>query len=341
MHHWLLRYAIALAAVGALCAAAVSGGPDEGVVEQAASTTTSALRPAPTTTTSTSTTTTTRPSLFPPLPAPATVPAVRTTTDLVLPVTGGSEGAWQVVTPCAQTTVVDGAPIEGAHLVLDPGHGGSEPGAVGPSGLREADLNLDVARRAAQLLAAQGAHVVLTRNADVRLTLQTRAAIATALAPLAFISVHHNAAPVGRSDRPGSELYHQMGDPRSQRLAGLLWEEFQQELAPFGTDWAVGDQPGARARQSARTGTDYYGVLRRSQGTPAVLSESTFLSNPAEDALLRTEAFRQAEAKAIADAFVRYVTTDDPGSGYAPTKVSETPAGGGGGTAGCVDPPLS
>ena len=146
--------------------------------------------------------------------------------------------------------------------------------------------------------------------------------------------------PRAANDRPGSELYHQLASPESKRLAGLLWEEYQEELAPFATTWAVGDRPGALARQSSKTGDDYYGVLRRSQGVPAVLSEAAYISDPNEDALLGTDAFRDAEAKAIADAFTRFVTTDDPGSGFAPTKVVDTPAGGGGGSAGCVDPPM-
>jgi len=266
---------------------------------------------------------------------------VQTPNGLVLPAVGAQDGLWQVMTPCAGIAAVAAIPVPGAHVVLDPGHGGREPGAVGPSGLREADVNLDVALRVRDLLQAQGATVVLTRDRDVRMTLATRAAIARALRPLAFVSVHHNAAPLGRSTTPGSELYHQLDAPASQRLAGLLWEELQAHLAPFGTDWAVGDQPGARARRSARTGDDYYGVLRQAEDVTAVLSEAAFLTNPAEDALLRTEAFRDAEARAIAKAILRFVRTSDPGSGFAPTKEVSTPAGGGDGSSGCVDPPLA
>ena len=278
---------------------------------------------------------------FPAIADHGEVRAVRTPAGFVLPVLGGQEGAWEVVTPCAASAVVPGEPVLGAHVVLDPGHGGAEPGAVGPSGLREADVNLDVARRVRTLLEAEGATVVLTRDADVRMTLSTRASIATAMAPVAFLSIHHNAAPVGRSDVPGSELYHQLADPESKRLAGLLWEEMQEHLAPFGTDWAIGDDPGARARRSQRTGDDYYGILRHAQGIPAVLTEAAFLSNPAENALLLTDEFRDAEARAIADGVLRLLRTDDPGSGFKPTKEVAVPAGSGGGSSGCVDPPLT
>lgn len=172
------------------------------------------------------------------------------------------------------------------------------------------------------------------------MTLATRSAIARTMSPVAFLSIHHNAAPIGTSSVPGSELYHQLADPDSKRLAGLLWEEMQEHLAPFGTDWAIGDDPGARARRSLRTGDDYYGILRGAQGVATVLTEAAYLSNPAENALLETDEFRDAEARAIADAVVRLIRTEDPGSGYRPTKEAETPAGGGGGGSGCVDPPL-
>ena len=157
------------------------------------------------------------------------------------------------------------APVPGAHVVLDPGHGGTEVGAVGPSGLTEARSTSTSRHRVAVHLQAVGATVILTRTSDVRMTLQTRAEIATALQPLAFISIHHNAAPRGISDRPGSELYHQLASADSTRLAGLLWEELQEKLTPYGTTWAVGDQPGALARQIGPNGRR---LLRRPAPVP-------------------------------------------------------------------------
>ncbi len=333
---WLFRYALALCAVGVVAAVVVGADPEVETARAPVDATTTS-----TTTTSTTTTTTTIPLVFPPLPAREGVPAVQTPTDLVLPVLGGTDGAWEVLTPCARTAVVPGTPVPGAHVVLDPGHGGSEPGAVGPTGLLEKEINLDIAHRVAHKLRAEGATVVLTRPGDQRVTLQTRAQIALALQPIAFVSIHHNAAPLTSGPTPGSELYHQLESPESRRLAGLLWEELQAGFSPFGSDWAIGDDPGARARQSASSGDDFYGVLRRTEGVPAVLAEAAFLSDPEEEALLRTEEFRDAEARAITRAILRLVTTDDPGGGYVATKVSDAPAGGGGGTAGCEDPPLS
>jgi N-acetylmuramoyl-L-alanine amidase len=335
----LLSALVLLAAgiVAVLASASQGAGPPSGPVATLPGVTSPEASAAPTSTAPS----TTAVLGFPAIADHGEIRAVRTPSGMVLPVLGGEPGAWKVLTPCATSAVVPGEPVLGAHVVLDPGHGGIEPGAVGPSGLREADVNLDIARRVRTMLEAEGATVVLTRDADVRMTLATRAAIAKTMSPIAFLSIHHNAGPIGKSTIPGSELYHQLADPESKRLAGLLWEEMQARLAPFGTDWAVGDDPGARARRSARTGDDYYGILRNAQGVSTVLTEAAYLSNPAENELLLTEEFRDAEARAITDAVLRFARTDDPGSGYRPVKETHVPAGGGGGSGGCVDPPLA
>lgn len=274
------------------------------------------------------------------MPAVDGTPAVVTPNGFVVPVIGGEDGSWLVESPCSDEVEVEGQPIEGAHVVIDPGHGGSETGAIGPSGVSEEDVNLDVSLRVKRLLEQRGAVVVLTRSTDVRVTIDVRASLAVALQPLAFVSIHHNAGAVRKQSTPGSEVYHHLDDPASKRLAGLIHEELIAKLAPYGTDWVVGGGSGARARRSLDDGDDFYGILRRSQGVPGVLSESAYLSNPAEERLLDTDAFRESEATAIATGIIRFVTTDDPGSGFIPPLESRSDPGGGGGTGGCQDPPL-
>jgi N-acetylmuramoyl-L-alanine amidase len=298
-----------------------------------------ALGRAPALTTAPTTTTTTATPLFPPLPVDR-IGAVRTATGVVVPVLGGTAGAYRVRTPCGGDAVVDGTPIAAAHIVIDPGHGGDqEPGAVGPAGMQERELNLDIALRAKALLEADGATVVLTRETDIRVTLQTRSELALALQPLAFISIHHNAGAVHPSPIPGVEMYHQFEVGESARLGGLLYEELLTAFEAFDVQWVAGDRAGVRARRTAE-GTDYYGVLRGTAGVPAVLSEAAFVSNPSEEAALATSEYRQAEADAIHRAVLRFVTSDAPGSGFAPSFVSAAAAGGGGGSSNCVDPPL-
>lgn len=265
---------------------------------------------------------------------------VRTATGVIVPIVRIEGDTTIGLSPCGNEVPVSGETIPAAHFVIDAGHGGSEPGAVGPNGLAERDVNMDVAARVRQILEAEGATVVLTRESDLRVTVAARAEIAKALSPIAFVSIHHNAVPLGSGPGIGSELYHQEDDAESKRLAGIMYEEYVERLQPFLDDWAHGDQPGALARRSARTGLDFYGILRGSAGTPAVLSEAAFLSDPEEAALLATPEFRQAEAEAIAAALIRFASTDSDGSGFVDTKVSSAPAGGGGGAAGCEDPPL-
>ncbi|HEX4902861.1 MAG TPA: N-acetylmuramoyl-L-alanine amidase [Acidimicrobiales bacterium] len=300
--------------------------------------TVSALTDDPETPDATTTTTTTT-SPFGPVPGDG-AGVVRTEAGLVLPITGGEPGRWSVLTPCGAEGTAAGEVVEGAHVVLDPGHGGEETGAIGPSGLVEAELNLDVARRAAAALRERGATVALTRQADVRVTLRTRAAVVRALDPLLFASIHHNGGPTTPSDRPGVQVYHQHRAPDSARFAGILFEELDEALAPFSDAWSGGDARGVRARLDGAE-QDFYGILRETAGTPGVLAEALYQSSEPEASLLLEDDVRQAEAEAIADAVVAWLETGDAGSGFLPPLRSAESAGGGGGTGGCEDPPLT
>jgi N-acetylmuramoyl-L-alanine amidase len=260
---------------------------------------------------------------------------------VVLPVRAAhADGTFTATSPCGSTVTVAGTPLVGAHVVLDPGHGGGETGAVGPSGGQEKAVNLAVAREAQRRLEALGATVVLTRTEDYRITLATRAAIATALQPALFVSIHHNADPDGPRAGPGTETYFQLASPESRRAAGLVYEELVSAFSAYDIAW-VGDTDAGAKYRAARDGGDYYGILRRSAGVPAVLVEAAFISNPPEEQLLADPAFQAVEAEAVAEAVVRYVTTGDPGSGFVEPYPRTQPAGPGGGADGCVDPPLA
>lgn len=266
--------------------------------------------------------------------------AVTTPTGVVLAVLAArGDGTFLARSPCGNEVTVPGAPLAGATVVLDPGHGGDEPGAVGPAGTREKDVNLAIALETKRQLEATGATVVLTRTADYRITLASRTAIANALDPEVFISIHHNAEPDEMRPTPGAETYYQMASADSKRAAGLIYEELLRAFSAYDIQWGADFDAGAKYRPSGRGG-DYYGILSGSAGVPAVLSEAAFISNPAEEALLVDPAFQAVEAAAITRAVVRYVITDDPGSGFVEPYPRTTPAGGGGGARGCVDPQL-
>jgi N-acetylmuramoyl-L-alanine amidase len=260
------------------------------------------------------------------------------------------EGGWaHVISPCENSLWVktaEGHIEQTADIVIDPGHGGGESGAVGPAGLTEKELNLVVAQMTAEALRAEGLKVVLARTGDYRQTLAARVAVATALEPKAFVSIHHNAAPDEAWPKPGTETYYQTGKSvpsakvaESKRLAGLVYEEVVKALSAYSASWVADRDAGAKFRLGD-SGDDYYGILRRSaaKGIVASLIELAFISNPSEEALLMRDEVRRAEANAVARGIIRFLRTNDPGSGFTTPYPRTEPAGGGGGTEGCVDP---
>lgn len=286
---------------------------------------------------------TTTPVLRPTLAAPPDdgVPRVVVTpTGVVGAVLAVEGGGYRMHTPCGGEASVTGTPVSGATVVLDPGHGGDELGAEGANGLNEKVLNLAVAEATAAILESQGATVVLTRTSDHRMTLGARAAIVRALHPDLFVSIHHNGGADGSSSEPGTETYAQAAYPEARRLGGLVFEELFSTFAAYdGIDWQGNVDAGAKYRLNGRGG-DYYGILRQTAGTPAVLSEAAFLANPSEADLLAKTEVQRAEAEALARAVTRYLTTDDAGSGFVEPVPRSSPGGPGGGADGCVDPPL-
>ncbi|MDQ1518091.1 MAG: N-acetylmuramoyl-L-alanine amidase [Actinomycetota bacterium] len=260
------------------------------------------------------------------------------------------QGGWaHVVTPCENhlwVKVADGRVEPTADIVIDAGHGGPESGAVGQGGLTEAELNLAVARMTVEALAADGVTAALARTGDYRQTLASRVAVATAMHPKAFVSIHHNAEPDGPRAGPGTETYYQTGkdvppvrSAASKRLAGLIYEEVVRALSAYKADWVADTDAGAKYR-IGDSGNDYYGVLRLSAagGVVGSLAELAFISNPSEEALLKRDDVRRAESAAVARGIVRFLRTEDPGSGFVVPYPRTEPAGGGGGTQGCVDP---
>ncbi len=270
-----------------------------------------------------------------------TASIVRGPDDVLLPVVGHFAGSTVVSGTCGHEVVYEGGtPIyasgeDTVDVVLDAGHGGPESGAVGANGLTERDLNLIVTFHAKLALEELGHSVVLTRRRDLHMPIRQRTAIVRALSPRAFVSIHHNGGAVKRSDTPGTEAFHQVDQPESQRLAGLLFEEVHAVFADYWVPWVRTYHQGASARlRDSRT--DTYGVLRMTRGVPAVIVEGLYLSNPPEAELLALPEVQQAEGRAIARAIDRFLTTGDPGSGFK-TPFYDPHTTGTGTARGCVD----
>lgn len=157
--------------------------------------------------------------------------AIITETGVVLPVIKRVDESWLIVTPCSDVKFVSNAkPLGRAHVVLDAGHGGVEPGAVGPEGTREKDLNLAVTLRTQELLEAAGATVVLTRTGDYEITTTARGLIAEAVDPALFVSVHHNGGAPPSGDKPGTIVFTKGDSDESTRFGGVFYETLQPVL---------------------------------------------------------------------------------------------------------------
>jgi N-acetylmuramoyl-L-alanine amidase len=185
--------------------------------------------------------------------------------------------------------------LVGMTIVLDPGHGGDAhlPGYKrGPTGVREAEINLRVAKLLEKLLTDAGVNVILTRDVDRDLSLVDRAAVANRAEAELFISIHHNAV-----DRP-------------QVNFTSIW--LHGDLAEAGPELAAAGSVAKALERHLRTDVGYtarlmsdfqmfrsgFGVLRAAK-VPAMLLESSFHSNPQEEQRLDDARHNLREAYAI------------------------------------------
>lgn len=270
------------------------------------------------------------------------VRALRTENGVMLPIRDATANDYVVVTPCYNVaSVAGGLPIGGGlDVLIDPGHGGDEPGAVGPNGLKESTVNLRVAELLRSELMARGYSVELTRYSDHRVAIQSRAELANALEPRVFMSIHHNGGFPEPFPVAGTEVFVQLNDPESSRLGGIVFEEIQAAFADIDAEWMGNEETFGVAWRQNDEGTDLYGVLRRTPNLVSVLTEAMFISTAAEADLLAMPEILQIEALALADALDRWFDTDDVGSGFVDGVIFMGDLGNGGGTEGCVDPPL-
>jgi N-acetylmuramoyl-L-alanine amidase len=233
-------------------------------------------------------------------------------------------------------------PVSGA-VVLDAGHGGKETGAIGPLGDWESHLNAAVVASAQRALEAAGFSTVLTRTGDYRIAIVSRAAIIEAVKPRAAVSIHHNASSSEMRATPGTEVFHQAvgaSAPESRRLAGLLYEEVMATLGRYNVGaWAATPWVGVKPRRNA-AGDDFYGMLRRTHGTPTALLEVGYVSHDTEERLYARPAVQQAVGEAVARGIVRFLTSTDPGRGFVTPPAMADDDRPGGGTENCQDPPL-
>jgi N-acetylmuramoyl-L-alanine amidase len=172
-------------------------------------------------------------------------------------------------------------------VMVDPGHGGKDPGAVGIGGLREKDVILPIAQEVAALLEKQGVQAVLTRNSDYFVDLAPRVTMAERVNANLFVSIHANAISLSRPDVNGLETYYFSS---GQRLAQTIHNNILQTVP-------VQNRGVRRAR--------FY-VLRKTS-MPAVLVEVGFVTGREDSVKLNNPTHRSQVAQAIARGILQYI----------------------------------
>jgi len=253
------------------------------------------------------------------------------------PESSGEESEFLIATPARRNstgghslTRVLGLKL--GRIVIDPGHGGRDTGTIGPTGLREKDVTLDVSKRLARLLEERlGAEVVLTRNSDQSLSLERRTEIANkALADL-FVSVHVNSSRYRTVN--GAETFY-LNLTRSRADLEVAARENAgsnrsiHELTSLIQKIALDDKLQESRDLAANVQTAVYKMHRklnpraRNRGVkkapfvvligakmPSILVEVGFISNPREEKLLKTEKYRQQLAEALYDGIAAYANS--------------------------------
>lgn len=177
-------------------------------------------------------------------------------------------------------------------VIIDPGHGGRDPGAIGIGGIREADLVLDMSLEVARVLQQQGVLVRLTRTSDVEVDLAPRVAIANRADADVFVSIHANALSMSRPDINGLETFYGRGRPRSERLATVILNSILSSI---------------NMRSRGVKGAGFYVI--RNTSMPSALVETGFVTGAEDAPNLADPAWRRQMARAIARGILQYLRT--------------------------------
>lgn len=217
-----------------------------------------------------------------------------------------------------------------SRIVIDPGHGGHDSGTLGPGGIEEKDVVLDVALRVGRLLHDRlGAEIVYTRDTDTFIPLETRTAIANKAQADLFLSIHANSSP--EPDARGVEAYYLnfTSDPTALDVAArenALSTSGVHQLSDLVRKIALKDKIDESREFAADIDTGLYDGLRKGNPglkdrgvkkapfvvligaqMPSVLAEISFLTNPEDAEELREPEYRERIAKALDAGVERYL----------------------------------
>ena len=184
-------------------------------------------------------------------------------------------------------------------IIIDPGHGGTDPGAVSSNGTRECDINMKIALYLREYLMSSGANVILTRGSTIyapdmkeSISNDERKALLAQDCDV-VVSIHLNK--FSDSSVHGSDCYYLTGNEEGKALAQCVQDSLVQEL----------NQDRARDIKAA----DNLFALKANQ-SPSILVECGYLSNPAEEAKLKTITYQRNTAFAIYCGILKYLNND-------------------------------
>ena len=200
-------------------------------------------------------------------------------------------------------TMLPSNDINGLKIVLDAGHGGSDPGTIGGStGGKESDVNLAITERLEQALIKQGVSVVMTRK-DKNAIADTKAAdmaerkrIITESGENLMISIHQNK--FENENVAGPQVFYYPGSVEGEKFAKCLQQSLNDTLKP--------------AKPRSALSADYY-VLRYGSA-PAVIIECGFMSNPEEDVLLHKTQYQIMIVNAVVEGVGNYLSNSSTGT---------------------------
>lgn len=190
------------------------------------------------------------------------------------------------------------SPVNSIKIGIDPGHGGQDPGAIGKSGVKEADINLEIALKLGEIIKSNGGTVVITRekghalSPNKREDLERRRDIIKRELCDIFISIHLNSFEDSRYY--GAQVFYSETSPHNEMLADSIQEELRLLL----------DKENTREPQLR---DDIF--LLNEISIPSVLVECGFLSNAQEERLLQSSKYQEKVAKGIYNGIIRFITS--------------------------------
>ncbi|WP_017729552.1 N-acetylmuramoyl-L-alanine amidase CwlD [Halalkalibacterium ligniniphilum] len=197
-------------------------------------------------------------------------------------------------------------PLSGKVIILDPGHGGIDGGAVSQGGTLEKDITLSISNKTRDYLQEAGALVLMTREEDRDLAdpntskvrqrkvqdLKRRVELVNGSGADMFVSIHLNA--IASSRWSGFQAFYNRAIPENEEIARFIQNEIKRNL-----------------ENTERLAKPIHNVfLLKHAEIPGVLVEAGFLSNPSEAELLKTEAYQQKVAASIYQGIIRYYTNE-------------------------------